>query len=119
MKKGSLQRWFKQGNDSLKRGKMQNHDQLPIDKGRRVFEKKDDGICYLEKDPMNDKKCLCSIVRPPSSSKSILSKLNLDTIIDVITTVANQKYHHYSSRFLEGNLKVMTHFKNYSMDTKG
>ena len=99
---------------------MQNHDKLPIDKGRREsLKKKDDGICYLKKDPMNDKKCLCSNVRPPSSSKSILSKLNLDTIIDVITTVANQKYHHYSSRFLEGNLKVMTHFKNYSMDTKG
>ena len=41
---------------------MQNHDKLPIDKGRRVFEKKNDGICYLKKDPMNDKKCLCSIV---------------------------------------------------------
>ena len=96
MKKGSLQRWFKQGNDSLKRGKMQNHDQLPIDKGRRVFEKKMmvSAICKKE-DPMNDKKCLCSIVRPPSFLKSILSKLNLDTIIDVITTVANQKYHHY------------------------
>ena len=103
MKKGPLQRWFKQGNDSLKRGKMQNHDQLPIDKGRRVFEKKMmvSAICKKE-DPMNDKKCLCSIVRPPSFLKSILSKLNLDTIIDVITTVANQKDHHYSSCFLVG-----------------
>ena len=58
-------------------------------------------ICK-KKDPMNDKKCLCSIVRPPSFLKSILSKLNLDTIIDVITTVANQKDHHYSSCFLVG-----------------
>ena len=58
-------------------------------------------ICKKE-DPMNDKKCLCSIVRPPSFLKSILSKLNLDTIIDVITTVANQKDHHYSSCFLVG-----------------
>ena len=64
MKKGSLQRWFKQGNDSLKRGKMQNHDQLPIDKGRRVFEKKEkmmvSAICK-KTDPMNDKNVFAAL----------------------------------------------------------
>ena len=96
---------------------MQNHDKLPIDKGRRESLKKKMMVSAIWKKIQWMIKNV--FAASPSSSKSILSKLNLDTIIDVITTVANQKYHHYSSRFLEGNLKVMTHFKNYSMDTKG